>query len=122
MGNRDEICKRFGKLLAGRRTGAGMSQEEFAKAVGLSRTSITNIERGRQPVSLHTLYSMADILGIEAVDLLPSAPKGTAALALTGEPENKFTAQEREQFEMLSAKDMNWFRKISKPVPKKKGT
>src|SRR5713226_3804317 len=79
LGNRDEICKRFGKLLAGRRTEAGMSQEAFAKAVGLSRTSITNIERGRQPVSLHTLYFMADILGVEAVDLLPPAPKNTAA-------------------------------------------
>jgi transcriptional regulator with XRE-family HTH domain len=97
-----------------------MSQDAFAKAVGLSRTSITNIERGRQPVSLHTLYSMADILGVEAVDLLPPAPKNTADLGLTGEPENKLSAQEREQFEALSAKDLSWFRKISKPSPKKK--
>jgi transcriptional regulator with XRE-family HTH domain len=99
-----------------------MSQEEFAKAVGLSRTSITNIERGRQPVSLHTLYSMADILGIEAVDLLPPAPKKMAALSQSGVSLNLLTAQEREQFEMLSAKDLSWFRKISKPAPKKKGS
>lgn len=121
MGNRDEICKRFGKLLAERRTGAGMSQEAFANAVGLSRTSITNIESGRQPVSLHTLYSMADILGIEVVDLLPPAPRNTSALALTGEPEKKLTAQEREQLVTLSAKESSWFRKISKTMPKKKG-
>ena len=122
MGNRDEICKRFGKLLAGRRTDAGMSQEAFAKAVGLSRTSITNIERGRQPITLHTLYSMADILGVEAGDLLPAAPKNTVALALTGESANKLTTQEKEQLEKLSAKESSWLRKIAKSVPKKEGS
>jgi transcriptional regulator with XRE-family HTH domain len=121
LGNRDEICKRFGKLLAGRRTESGMSQEAFAKAVGLSRTSITNIERGRQPVSLHTLYFMADILGVEPADLLPPATKNTVALALTGQPDSKLTAQEKEQLEELSAKESNWLRKITKSVPKKKG-
>jgi transcriptional regulator with XRE-family HTH domain len=120
VGNRDEICKRFGKLLAGRRTEAGMSQEAFAKAVGLSRTSITNIEQGRQPVSLHTLYSMADILGVETSDLLPPAPTNAVALALTGEPENKLTTQEKEQLEKLSARESSWLHKISKTVPKKK--
>ena len=122
MGNRDEICKRFGKLLAGRRTEARMSQEAFAKAVGLSRTSITNIERGRQPISLHTLYFMADILGIEPADLLPPALKNSAVLALTGESENRLTVQEKEQLEKLSAKESSWLHKISKTVPKKKGS
>jgi transcriptional regulator with XRE-family HTH domain len=122
LGNRDEICKRFGKLLADRRTESGMSQEAFAKAVGLSRTSITNIERGRQPIGLHTLYFMADILGVEPSDLLPPASKNTVALALTGEPENKWTAREKEQFEKLSAKESSWLRKITKSAPKKKGS
>lgn len=122
LGNRDEICKRFGKLLAGRRTESGMSQEAFAKAVGLSRTSITNIERGRQPISLHTLYFMADILGVEPTDLLPPPPKDTVALALTGEPESKLTAQEKEQLGKLSAKESSWLQKIAKSAPKKKGS
>ena len=122
MGNRDEICKRLGKLLAGRRTESGMSQEAFAKAVGLSRTSITNIESGRQPISLHTLYFMADILGVEPADLLPPALKNTVALALTGESENKFTAQEKEQLEKLSAKESSWLHKLAKSASKKKGS
>jgi transcriptional regulator with XRE-family HTH domain len=122
LGNRDEICKRFGKLLAGRRTESGMSQEAFAKAVGLSRTSITNIEGGRQPISLHTLYFMADILGVEPADLLPPAPKNTLSLTLTGEPEIKLTAEEHEQLEKLSAKESSWLHKIAKSAPKKKGS
>jgi transcriptional regulator with XRE-family HTH domain len=120
LGNRDEICKRFGKLLAGRRTESGMSQEAFAKAVGLSRTSITNIERGRQPISLHTLYFMADILGVEPADLLPPASKNNIALVLTGESESKYSAQEKEQLEKLSAKESSWLHKIAKPAPRKK--
>jgi transcriptional regulator with XRE-family HTH domain len=99
-----------------------MSQDAFAKAVGLSRTSITNIERGRQPVSLHTLYSMADILGVEPADLLPPPSKTSVALALTGEPNSKLTPQEKEQLETLSAKESSWLRKIAKPAPKKKGS
>lgn len=122
MGNREEICKRFGKLLATRRAESRMSQEAFAKAVGLSRTSITNIERGRQPITLHTLYSMADILGVEPADLLPPASKITVALALTGEPESKLTAQEKEELEKLSAKESNWLHIIAKPLPKRRGS
>lgn len=97
-----------------------MTQVAFAKAVGLSRTSITNIESGRQPVSLHTLYSMADILGVEVSDLLPPSSKNAVALALTGEHESKLTAEEKEQLSTLSAKESIWLQKISKPMPKKK--
>lgn len=45
-------------------------------ALGLSRTSITNIERGRQPIQLHTLYKIADVLGVEPTALLPGASDG----------------------------------------------
>lgn len=39
-------------------------------AVDLSRTSITNIEKGRQPVQLHQLVKFAESLGIQPVVLL----------------------------------------------------
>ena len=38
----------------------------------LTRTSITNIEKGRQPIQLHSLYLVAQSLGVEVKDLLPS--------------------------------------------------
>jgi transcriptional regulator with XRE-family HTH domain len=37
----------------------------------LSRTSITNIEKGRQPVQVHLLLKLAEALGISAASLLP---------------------------------------------------
>jgi len=50
---------------------AGINQEELAKRVGLRRTSIVNIEGGRQRLPIATLYDIADALGIQAVSLLP---------------------------------------------------
>jgi transcriptional regulator with XRE-family HTH domain len=68
--------QRFGRLLARARARAKeqFSQQGLAVALGLSRTSVTNIERGRQPVQLHTLYKIARVLGVELTSLLPSAP------------------------------------------------
>lgn len=48
-----------------------MTQEQLAKAVGLTRTSIVNIESMRQSVTLETLYSIGKALGINPKKLLP---------------------------------------------------
>jgi len=72
MIDRSDVCLGFGKLLKQRRTEVKLSQKDFARAVGLSRTSVTNIECGRQPVSLPSLYAMADVLQVDVADLLPT--------------------------------------------------
>ena len=46
-------------------------QDELAKAVGLQRTSITNIERGKQKLTLDNLYLIAEELGVDPHSLLP---------------------------------------------------
>lgn len=46
------------------------SQGEMARVVGLSRTSITNIERGRQPVQAHVLVQIAETLNVNLSTLL----------------------------------------------------
>lgn len=51
----------------------GLTQAKLAKAVGVSRTSIVNIEAGRQPVYLHHLVVIAAILEVEPADLIPHA-------------------------------------------------
>ena len=59
-----------------------MTQDRLGRLVGLSRTSITNIEKGRQHVSLHQILRIADALEVEPEFLLPSQPKaGTSELA-----------------------------------------
>lgn len=48
-----------------------LTQAILAEAVGVTRTSIVNIEAGRQRLPIDLLYDIADILGIQAADLLP---------------------------------------------------
>jgi transcriptional regulator with XRE-family HTH domain len=48
-----------------------MTQSDLARRVDLSRTSIANIENGRQRVLLHQLYKFADVLQVEPLELLP---------------------------------------------------
>jgi transcriptional regulator with XRE-family HTH domain len=49
----------------------GWSQNELAESVGITRTSITNLEHGRQQTPLHVLYAIADRLGVSIKELLP---------------------------------------------------
>ncbi len=68
----EPIYAEFGKLLRLARKRAELTQEALAKRVELSRTSVTNIERGNQPVALHTFVSLAKAVGVPAADLLPA--------------------------------------------------
>jgi DNA-binding XRE family transcriptional regulator len=61
----------FGKKLAAARSAAKVTQEALAKSVGMSRTSIVNIEKGRQPVHLHLVAKIAASLGTSVSVLIP---------------------------------------------------
>jgi transcriptional regulator with XRE-family HTH domain len=81
--NRELLSREFGILLAGERRRKHLSQAQFAARVGLSRTSVTNIECGRQAIQLHHLYAFASVLQVDVVKLLPkdSAPIEAQPLA-----------------------------------------
>ena len=48
----------------------GMTQEELATRTGLTRTSIVNIEAGRQRFMLHDMEAMARALNISPKHLM----------------------------------------------------
>lgn len=50
-----------------------LTQDELGKLVGLTRTSITNLEQGRQKCLLHTLFEIAAALHVEPAALIPSS-------------------------------------------------
>lgn len=56
------------------RTATGLSQEALADRSGLHRTYISSIERGKRNVSLENIFLIASALGVEASDLLATAP------------------------------------------------
>jgi DNA-binding XRE family transcriptional regulator len=69
----EPIYLEFGRRFKAARIAAGFNQEFVASFVGLSRTSITNIESGRQRFPLHVAYQLADSIGQNLKDLLPAA-------------------------------------------------
>jgi transcriptional regulator with XRE-family HTH domain len=63
--------ERLGRQIATARRERRLSQSRLAAAVQLTRTSITNIEKGRQVVAVHTLVQFAETLGVSLADLVP---------------------------------------------------
>jgi transcriptional regulator with XRE-family HTH domain len=69
--NEQQLYRHIGAQLRQRRTALGLSQAELAQQVGLLRTSITNIEAGRQRLPIHVLYQLCDVLRLEVHAVLP---------------------------------------------------
>jgi transcriptional regulator with XRE-family HTH domain len=66
----------MGTTLKALRKMRGMTQQQVSDATGLSRTSITNIESGRQTVTLENLMKIARALGFEArLHFIPLKPE-----------------------------------------------
>ena len=79
-----EFYREFGTRLRDARKRSGLSQDELAIRVGMSRPALANIESGRQRVALHNLPAFATVLGVEPDDLLPEAPPIRTAADIAG--------------------------------------
>lgn len=81
MVSSDEIAEQIylslGNALKTARENRGHTQAYVSQQVGLNRTSINNIEHGRQRIQVHTLYALANTLGVSPKDLLPEPAPGT---------------------------------------------
>lgn len=62
-----------GKRVTVHRTACGLTQAELAPKASLARSSIANLEAGRQAVPLYKLDEVARALGISVTSLLPGA-------------------------------------------------
>jgi transcriptional regulator with XRE-family HTH domain len=68
----DALYRAFGDLVRLGRERLDLSQEKLGRLVGLSRTSITNIEKGRHHLVIHQLLAFARALKLPPEALLPS--------------------------------------------------
>lgn len=68
--------QQLGQNVRDLRTGRGWSQNDLAKEVGLTRSSIANLEAGRQNISLAILESLATAFRVPAGHLLSDAGPG----------------------------------------------
>ena len=67
--------KRVGELVHQARKRRGLSQEALASGARLKRSSISNVESGRQQILVHTLVEISEVLGVEPETLLPPKPR-----------------------------------------------
>jgi transcriptional regulator with XRE-family HTH domain len=71
--HQEGLYKAVGQRIRRIREERQLTQAELASLVSLTRSSITNIEQGRQKLLLHTLYDIATALAVKPSDLLPEA-------------------------------------------------
>lgn len=66
---RGEIQKKFGKRVAELRNKKNITQEKFSFEIGVDRTYVSYIERGKRNPSLYMLYKFAKALNVKLSDL-----------------------------------------------------
>src|SRR5215475_6738399 len=58
----DEIYRGVGRKIRQTRVNQNLSQDSLAQRLGISRTSMVNIEASRQRTPLHVLWQIAELL------------------------------------------------------------
>lgn len=83
QGSSDRLYVAFGQLVvAHRQRLTGMTQAELGRRIGLSRTSVTNIEQGRHHVSLAQFVRIARVLEVSPEALLPSSARDSGVSSM----------------------------------------
>lgn len=85
-----------------------MSQEQLASAVGLTRSSISKIEKGKQRFPVDTLYSIANKLQLNVFSLLPTAEEVESYISDLNQI-SLFSSTEE-----LEPKEREWLEKIKR--------
>ena len=83
MINQDRLYSHIGEQLKMHREKIGITQSELAERVQLERTSITNIERGKQKLPIHVLFGVCRALGVNPSEVLPRMDLITESPVLT---------------------------------------
>ena len=86
----DKIYEEIGARVRSARLKADVNQDTLAAYLGLTRTSVTNIENGRQRPSIHLLILIAKCLEIDMLALLPNDATETIS-------DNKFSRMNKKE-------------------------
>lgn len=77
MGDQEQFYLELGRRIRVARLNSQLTQEQLADLLGLTRTSITNIEKGKQKILAHTLVELSGKLKVTINDLIPAALQKT---------------------------------------------
>lgn len=93
--SRDALYEKVGRRVREARRAAKLTQENLAERVSLTRTSVTNIEKGRQKLLLHTLFELAAAMKIPVDRLIPE-PQQEAPVQIEEKASENLSEVERE--------------------------
>ncbi|MDI6716719.1 MAG: helix-turn-helix transcriptional regulator [Actinomycetota bacterium] len=99
-----ELYEEVGRRIRKAREKRNLTQERLAELISLTRTSITNIERGNQKLLLHTLYDIASTLGVDPHSLLPKEPDSSYSMQLRDSLPSDLSEAEREWIQSVVTK------------------
>lgn len=68
---KQQLYDLLGDNIRRHRTLKGLTQEQLATKIDLARTSIVNIEQGRQHPPLHLLFEISRVLEVSFENLIP---------------------------------------------------
>ena len=73
----DDLYLELGRRIRQLRERRKLTQLRLAQELGMSRTSVTNVEIGRQRLLIHQFVRLAQILGVPPSELLPPLDQPT---------------------------------------------
>jgi len=85
MADNQSFYQELGRRIKDARKKGHLTQEALATKILLTRTTVTNIEKGRQQLLVHTLVDIADALNVTPTSLLPEPPTPSLSKLLTVE-------------------------------------
>ena len=103
----DAFYIHVGEKLRFQRKKARMDQETLSRHINLSRTTIINIEKGRQRLSLEHAWLAAKILSIPIEDLLPPTEPKTVDEWATEVQNSSVPSKDKKGL-------INWISKVKK--------
>lgn len=80
MAENQAFYRELGHRIREAREKSHLTQEALAVKVSLTRTSVTNIEKGRQQLLVHTLMEISKALNVAPESLLPKPQSLTEEL------------------------------------------
>lgn len=78
----EPLQQEVGRRIQNARRAQGMKQEQLAAALGVSRATMSNIERGTQRLFVDQVYEAAGRLGVLVTALLPPVQEVVSAPAV----------------------------------------
>lgn len=100
IGNNIKMMRKIKKL----------GQQDLAKKISLSRSSLSNIEIGNHQPSIYTIYEIILALECKIEDILPSLEKYKTSITI----KEKYLDVFNTLPENISEKDLSIFRKLLK--------